>query len=173
MKNVFALFIALITVSTLTFAQRTGYVDTEYIMDKIPEYNAAQEEIERVSQKWQEELEAMYQNVEQMYNEYQQGEVLMPEDLRQEKQEDIFSAEREAKEYREKKFGYNGELFALQESKVKPIQEKVFRAVETVAKRKKYDFVYDKAGEVTWLYTNAAYDLSEDVLKELGYESGN
>ncbi|RMG21610.1 MAG: OmpH family outer membrane protein [Bacteroidetes bacterium] len=171
MKKVFALFIALCFAGSFAFAQRMGYVDTEYIMGKIPEYEAAQEEIDRVSQKWQEELEAMYQDIERMYNEYQQGEVLMPEDLRREKQEEIFQAERDAKEYREKKFGYNGELFALQESKIKPIQEKVFKAVETVAKRKKYDFVYDKAGEVTWLYTNAAYDLSDLVLEELGYDT--
>lgn len=171
MKKLLTLAIVMLFSTTLSFSQRLGYVDTDYIMGKIPEYAAAQEEIDRISQKWQEELEAMYQDVERMYEEYQQGEVLMPEDLKREKQEEIFQAERDAKEFREKKFGYNGELFALQESKVKPIQEKVFRAVETVSKRKRYDFVYDKAGEVTWLYTNAAYDISNDVLEELGYNT--
>ncbi|MEL6589769.1 MAG: OmpH family outer membrane protein, partial [Bacteroidota bacterium] len=95
-------------------------------------------------------------------------EVLLPEAVRQERQEEIFQAEREAKEYREEKFGYGGELFRLQESKVQPIQDKVFKAVETVAQRKRFDFIFDKAGEVTWLYTNATYDLTSDVMEELG-----
>jgi outer membrane protein len=168
MKKLFALAIVLGTAMSMSFAQRVGYVNTEDIMEKIPEYQSAQSEIERVSQKWQKELEEKYAAIEQMYNEYQAQEVLLPEDIKQEKQEDIFQAEREAKEFREKKFGYTGELFSLQESKVKPIQDRVFRAVEAVSKRKKYDFVFDKAGEVTWLYTNAVYDLSEDVLTELG-----
>ena len=169
MKKLTVLTLSLILSATVAFAQRVGYVDTQSVMDKIPEYKAAQDEIDRVSERWQKELEDRYKAIEQMYNEYQKGEVLMPEDLRQERQEEIFQAEREAKEFREGKFGYNGELYKLQDSKVKPIQDRVFRAVETVSKRKKYDFVFDKAGEVTWLYTNALYDLSNDVLAELGY----
>lgn len=170
MKQVFSFILLSILMTSLSFAQRTGYIDSEFIMSKIPEYNEAQEEIDKISQKWQQELEGKYQAIERMYTEYQRGEVLMPEDLRQEKQEEIFEAEREAKEYREKKFGYNGELFSLQESRVKPIQDRLFKAVETVAKRKRYDFVYDKAGEVTWLYTNATYDISNLVIAELGVE---
>ena len=170
MKKLLALTLVFVFAASASFAQKFGYVDTEYIMEKIPEYKAAQDEIERVSDKWQKELEGKYQEIERLYSDYQAQEVLLPEDVKREKQDEIFEAEREAKEYREKKFGYNGELFALQESKVKPIQDKVFRGVETVAKRKRIDMVYDKAGEVTWLYTNATYDLSDEVLKELGYE---
>ncbi|MEM8899501.1 MAG: OmpH family outer membrane protein [Bacteroidota bacterium] len=153
---------------SLSYAQRIAYIDSEFIMDQIPEYQAAQDEIDRISQKWQEELEGKYRSIEQMYSEYTAGEVLMTEDTKRDKQEAIFAAEREAKEYREKKFGYSGELFELQESKVNPLQEKVFKAVETVAKRKKYDYVFDKSGEVTWLFTNSTYDLSQLVLEELG-----
>jgi outer membrane protein len=142
-------------------------------MDQIPEYQAAQDEIERISQKWQQDLEQKYQAIEQMYTDYQAQEVLLPEDVRKQKQEAIFQAEREAKEYREQKFGYSGELFTLQESKVKPIQDKVFRAVEKVSQQRRYDLVFDKAGEVTWVYTNATYDLSADVLSELGYKVDN
>lgn len=166
------IIVLLLTISTLPsiFAQRTGYVDTQSIMEKIPEYTAAQDEIDRISEKWQRELESMYENIEEKYKEYQASQVLMPEDARQKEQEQIFQLEREAKEYREKKFGYNGELFSLQEEKVKPIQDEVFKSVESVARQKKYDFVFDKAGEVTWLYTNSIYDLTNDVLTELGIE---
>lgn len=169
MKKVFASLVGCCLLLTLGFAQKVAYVDTEYIMGKIPEYESAQAEIERISQSWQKDLEEKYQDIEQLYKDYQAQEVLLPEDVKQEKQEEIFTLEREAKEYREKKFGYDGELFALQESKMKPIQDKVFRAVETISKRKRFDLVFDKAGEVTWLYTNATYDLSNDVLEELGF----
>ncbi len=158
---------ALIGFSSL-FAQRFGYVNTEEILNQIPEYQEAQSEIEEISQQWQQDLEQKYQAIEEMYTEYQRQEVLLPEDVRQERQEAIFAAEREAKEFREKKFGYDGELFTLQEAKLQPIQDRVFRAVETVATRKRYNFIFDKAGEVTWLYTDAIYDLTQDVLVELG-----
>lgn len=158
---------ALIGFSSL-FAQRFGYVNTEEILNQIPEYQEAQSEIEEISQQWQQDLEQKYQAIEEMYTEYQRQEVLLPEDVRQERQEAIFAAEREAKEFREKKFGYDGELFTLQEAKLQPIQDRVFRAVETVATRKRYNFIFDKAGEVTWLYTDATYDLTQDVLVELG-----
>lgn len=170
MKKTLTLIALMLTLSVSAFAQKLAYVDTNVIMDQIPEYKSAQDEVERISQQWQRDLEEKYKAIEQMYAEYQASEVLLPDDVKQEKQEEIFQAEREAKEYREKKFGYEGELFALQESKVQPIQDKVFRAVEVVAKRKRFDMVFDKAGEVTWLYTNALYDLSNDVLEELGYE---
>ena len=173
MKKLLAFTLVLLTTLSVSLAQKIAYIDSEYIMDQIPEYKAAQDEIERVSQKWQQELEQKYQAIEQMYSDYQAQEVLLPEDVRQQKQEEIFQAEREAKEYREKKFGYNGELFSLQESKVKPIQDKVFRAVEKVSQQRRYDLVFDKAGEVTWVYTNATYDLSPDVLTEMGYKVDN
>ncbi|MDX1907774.1 MAG: OmpH family outer membrane protein [Bacteroidia bacterium] len=174
MKKILTLtLISLMTLSAAV-AQRVGYVDSNKIMEQIPEYKAAQDEIERVSQKWQKELEAQYQNIEKLYKDYQEQEVLLPEDVRVARQEEIFQAEREAKEYREKKFGYNGELFALQESKVKPVQDQVMRSVEKVAQKKRYDFVFDKAGEVTWMYTNNLYDLTNDVLVDMGLldESG-
>ncbi|MEM7374033.1 MAG: OmpH family outer membrane protein [Bacteroidota bacterium] len=170
MKQVLSLIALLALTVSFGYAQKVAYVDSKYILEKIPEYNTAQEEVERISEKWQEDLEEQYQSIEQLYADYQAQEVLLPEDVKQEKQEEIFQAERAAKEYREKKFGYEGELFTLQESKVRPIQDRVFRAVETISKRKRFDLVFDKAGEVTWLYTNATYDLSNDVLEELGYE---
>ena len=137
------------------------------------EYNNAQKEINSVSEKWQQELEKQYQVIEEKYRDYQANEVIMPEDVRKERQEDIFKLERDAKEYREKKFGFNGELFQLQDTKVKPIQEKVMKAVEAVAVKKRVDFVFDKAaGDVNWLYTNALFDMTEDVKKELGIDAG-
>ncbi len=169
MKQTIATIALLLIGFSFANAQRFGYVDTDYILNQIPEYKSAQEEVERISQRWQQELEKKYETIEQLYSDYQAQEVLLPEDVRQRRQEEIFDAEREAKEYREKKFGYDGELFSLQEAKVRPIQDKVFDGVETIAQRKRVDFVFDKAGGLTMLYTNAQYDFTNEVLEELGY----
>jgi outer membrane protein len=169
MKKPILILFALIVTAQFGFAQKFAYVDTEYILGKMPEYTSAQDEINRISEKWQADLEKKYAAIEQMYQSYTENEVIMPDDMKQERQDEIFKAEREAKEYREKKFGYSGELFQLQESKVQPLQDKVFNAVETIAKRKRVDMVFDKAGDVTWIYTNPIYDISNDVLEELGY----
>ena len=177
MKRISLFFTAILFLSLSAFSQKVAYVNTESILSKIPEYQNAQQEIERISQQWEAELEKKYAAIEKMYSDFVAQEVLLPEDVRQERQEAIFAAEREAKEYREKKFGYEGELFQQQETRMNPIQDKVFKAIEQVAKRKRYDFVFDKAGEVTWLYTNAIYDLTPSVLEELDIEvdgtSGN
>ena len=168
---IFTLFISILLTST--FAQKIGYVNSKDVMSKMNEHNNAQKEINSVSEKWQQELEKQYQTIEEKYRDYQKNEVIMPEDVRKERQEEIFKLEREAKEYREKKFGYNGELFQLQDTKVKPVQEKVMKAVEAVEVKKRVDFVFDKAaGDVNWLYTNAIFDLTEDVKKELGVDVG-
>jgi len=170
MKKVFSLIIVLVATISFASAQRFGYIDTEYVLSQIPDYQAAQDEIEDASEKWQEELEKMYQNIERLYSEYQAGEVLMTEETRKARQEEIFQAERLAKEFREEKFGQEGEIFQLQEEKIRPIQEQIFESVEKIAKTKRIDFVFDKAGDVIWLYTNAAFDLSNEVLAELGFK---
>lgn len=169
MKQIVLTLALVLFAGSAAFAQKFGYVDTDYILNQIPEYKSAQEEVERISQRWQQDLERKYEDIERMYADYQAQEVLLPEDVKAQRQEAIFDAEREAKEYREQKFGYNGELFSLQEAKVRPIQDKVFRAVETIASRKRLDFIFDKAGGVTWLYTNNIFDVSDEVLTELGY----
>ncbi|MBX7242522.1 MAG: OmpH family outer membrane protein [Bacteroidia bacterium] len=154
-------------------AQKIGYVNTKDVLSKMNEYNSAQSEIDAVSKKWQAELEKLYQNIDNKYKEYQANEVIMPEDVRKDKQDEIYKLEKEAKEYREKKFGYSGELFQLQDAKVKPLQDRIIKAVETVAQKKRLDLIFDKAGgEVTWLYTNAIFDITADVQKEMGIDVG-
>lgn len=171
MKNYILALIFTLSTASVSLAQKIGYVNSKEVMSKMEEYTTAQSDINATSQKWQQELEKMYKAIEAKYKDYQDNEVIMPEDVRKDKQDEIFKMEKEAKEYREKKFGYSGELFQLQESKVKPLQDKVMKAVEAVATKKRVDLVFDKAsGDVTWLYTNATFDLTPDVQKELGLE---
>jgi len=168
MKRTIALGLLIGALLTSVWGQKVGYVNTDLIMNKMAEYKEAQTEIDRFSTEWQSQLEEYYAEVERLYTEYTAIEVLLEEDDKEAKQAEIFAKERQAKEYREEKFGYNGALFRLQEAKVRPIQDKVISAVKVVAKRKKFAMVYDKAGETTWLYTDSAYDLSDEVSEELG-----
>ena len=149
-------------------AQKLGYVDTQFILGKMPEYQTVQSEIDALSQKWQKELEEMHAEIEKMYDNYRAEEVLLTDDVKKLRQEDIFEAERKAKEYKKLKFGYDGELFKAQDEKLKPIQDKVFDAVEAVAKERKLDMIFDKSANAGLLFTNAAFDRTDDVLVKLG-----
>lgn len=170
MKTIVSFGLAMLMLSTIAFAQKSGYVNTQSILQLMPEYKTAQQEIDAASQKWQKELEEKYQKIETLYKKYQSEEVLLPDDIKKQRQDEILDAEREAKEFKQKKFGYDGELYKLQDEKVKPLQEKVYNAVETVAKEKKIDFVFDKAGNTGLLYTNALFDLTDLVIQKLGLQ---
>jgi outer membrane protein len=163
------LLLAVLAASSLSVsAQRFAYVDTEYILGQMPEYTAAQEEVDRQAKQWQTQLDGLYAEIEDFYKKYREEEVLMTESLKKQRQDEILEKERAAKEYQRKYFGYEGELFKQREEKVKPLQERVFKAVEDVANEKKLDFIFDKAGEVVMLFTNPAYDYSNFVLDKLG-----
>jgi outer membrane protein len=170
MKRIVGILILLISLGATAQAQKFGYVDTQYILGKMEEYNAAKLEIDNLSQKWQKELEGMYADIEKLYKDYQAEEVLLPEDIKKQRQEDIMTAERKAKEYKERKFGYDGELYKVQDDKIKPIQDKVYDAVEKVAQERKLDIILDKAANSGILYSNAAFDRTDDVVVKLGLQ---
>lgn len=168
MKRTLGILFLFLLVAQFSFGQKWGFVDTDYILNQLPEYKAAQEEIEQESAKWQAELEKKYQKIEEMYAAYRQEEVLLPEDIKQKRQEEIFEAERKAKEYKKSKFGYDGELYKLQDEKIKPIQDDVLLAVDGVAKEKKVDFIFDKAANTGLIFASPRYDRTRDVLNKMG-----
>jgi outer membrane protein len=150
------------------YAQRFAYIDTKFVLEKIPEYTAAEKELDQLSQKWQRELDDMYGNIEKMYEKYRADEVLLSDGVKKQRQEEILVEEKKAKEYQRKRFGYDGDLFKQREEKVKPIQDRVFTAIEEVAKERKLNFVFDKSGTAVLLYTDPEYDISNLVLSKLG-----
>ncbi|HHG86393.1 MAG TPA: OmpH family outer membrane protein [Bacteroidetes bacterium] len=168
MKRFISILILAICFAGTIHAQKSGYVDTEFILGQMEEYTSAQEEVNMLSQKWQRELEKMYTEIEKMYKDYQAEEVLLPEDVRKQRQEDIFEMERKAKDYKQAKFGFDGELYKVQDDKIKLIQDKVFNAVEQVAKDRRLDFIWDKSAKNGLLYTNSAFDRTDDVMVKLG-----
>ena len=164
--------VLLIITTTTVFSQNFGYVDTEYILENIPDYKDAQDELDKLSIEWQKQLERKYSEIDKMYKNYQAEQILLTEDMKVKREDEIIKKEKEAKEYQKKKFGVDGELFQKRKELVKPVQDKVYTAISDIANYKKLGVVFDKASALTMLYTNPKYNLSDDVLKKMGYKPG-
>jgi len=152
-----------------TYAQRFGYVDSDYILESIPEYQSKQQQLDEISVQWQEEIEKMYAEIDRMYKDYQAEQILLTDDMKRKREEQIIEKEKEAKEKQKQRFGFQGDLFQKRKEFTKPIQDKVYGAIKEIADARGYAVIFDKAGSLTMLYTAAKYDLSEEVLDELGY----
>jgi outer membrane protein len=168
MKRYFLSIILVLTI-TVIHAQKVGYVDTDYILTKLPEYKDAQSQLDAISAEWQAQMEKRYQLIDQMYKDLQAEEILLTDDMKKKRMSDIKIKEKEALEYQRKKFGVDGELFAERQKLVKPIQEKVYKAIKEVARASGYAIMMDKAGATTLIYTNPKYNKSDAVLKKLGF----
>ncbi len=148
--------------------QKLAYVDSEYIMSNIPEYADAQQELESYSTKWQNEVKAIYDKVSEMYKKYQTEMVLLSEDQKHAREQEIINKEQEAKTLQMQYFGSEGQLFQKRTELIQPIQEKIYTAMQNLAQSKGYAFVFDLASGTSILYANDKNDISDDVLDELG-----
>jgi outer membrane protein len=156
-------------VSQAQTAAKFGFVDTDYILGKIPEYKAAQTELDKQSIQWQKEIEAKYTEIDKLYKAYQADAVLLTDDMKKKRESEIINKEKEAKDLQKSRFGVDGELYKKRVELVKPVQDKVYNAIKTAAEKKGLGFILDKAGQVSILYANSKYDISDDVLTILGY----
>ncbi len=154
-------------------AQKFGYIDSDFILGKMPEYQKAQGEIDQLSGGWQKEIEDMSAKVESLYASFKAEEVLLTEEMRQERQTEIKKKETELKEYQKKIFGFEGLYFLKKKELIKPLQDKVWDAVEKVAKANRLAIVFDKAAELTMIYTDPRHDYTDFVLEELGLGDPN
>jgi outer membrane protein len=171
MKLIFksTLLLGLVAVlSTQAYAQRFAYVDSDYILSQMPSYKSAQTQIDEQSKKWQEEIDNKFEAIDKLYKQYQAEKVLLTNDMQTKRENEIIEKEREAKKLQNDKFGYEGELFKKREELIKPIQDKVYEAINKVAKNNGLDFIFDKSGDVLMLVSNPKYDRSDEVLEELG-----
>ncbi len=168
MKKI-ALFAAILLLASASFAQRFAYIDSDYIMENIPEYKAAEQELERISVVWQNEIEQSFSEIDRLYREYQAEAPLLPEEMRRQREENIIERERVAKELQMQRFGREGDLFKKRQELIKPIQDKVYEAIEEIATRGNYAVIFDKSGGITMIYSDVRYDLSDEVLQRLGY----
>ena len=154
-------------------AQKFAYVDSEYILSQLPAYKSAQAELNEISKQWQEEIDAQFAEVDKMYKQYQAEKVIMTKDVQTKRENEIIEKERAAKKLQNDKFGYEGELFKKRAELVKPLQDKVYEAINKIAKSNGLDFIFDKSGDMLMLVANSKYDRSGEVLEELGVVSTN
>lgn len=159
---------ALLIFSTAVTAQRVAIVDVEGILDVLPQYKEAQNEIDKISAQWRQEISQEYDKIKSMYNKYQAEQVLLSDEVKIEREDEIMAKEKEVREMQKRKFGPEGDLFRRRQELVSPIQDEVFAAIENYAQVKGYDIIFDKAGAAGLLYTSEEFDKTAEVKRELG-----
>lgn len=165
-----ALLFVVLTTGVSSAQQKIAYIDSEYILSKTPDYATVQQQLDRMAQEWQGEVENRQREIDELFREYQARELLYTNEERQRRREDIVRAEEEVERLRMQYFGPEGELFAQQESLMRPIQERILKAVEDVAVADGYDYVFDRSGDYLFMYAREQFNLSDRVLEELGID---
>jgi outer membrane protein len=163
----FILF-ALLVIPSIAFAQlKIGYIDSNAIMDQLPDVQDARQRLDALIQEWQTELNRLESEWKAKYDDYEKRKLIMSEQTRAETESELVKLENQIAEYREKKFGTNGELFQKQDELMKPVQNKVFNAIKEVAQEEDLDFVFDRSGDIMILYAKEKYDITAKVLAKL------
>ena len=163
----------LLALPLLGAAQKYACVNTEYILANIPDYTRAQTQLNKQAENLQKEVEAKFQEIDRLYKTYHQEAYLLPDNLKHKREEEIAAKEREAKELQTRYFGPGGDLDRKRAELMKPIQDRVYNAIERIANEKNYAFILDKSGSATLLFVSAKYDVSDLVLDMLGYKAGS
>ena len=153
-------------------AQKYCFVNSEYILEQIPAYKDAQAQLDQLSVKWQKEIEEKYASIDKLYKAYQAEQILLTEEMKKRRQDEILNREKEAKDLQKQRFGYEGDLFKKKQDLVKPIQDKIYNAVKKYANDQSYAVIFDKSSDLTMLYANPKYDKSDAVLKIMGIKLG-
>ena len=156
-------------ITNYSLAQKFAYVDTDYILAKIPEYNQAQDKLDNYSKGWQEEIEMTMQKIEKMYRSYQSEQILLTEEMKSARENLIFAEEKKVQDLQIKYFGPEGMLFSKRQELIKPIQDKIYDAIQQVATNNKYSVIFDSSSDLIMLYTNNNLDKSDKVLEIMGY----
>lgn len=170
-KGLFLLLLCSLFGASTASAQKFGYIDTEFILSKTPEYQKSLNEIDKFADKWSKEILDKNAEIEKLQRAYQAEEILLTDDMKRERQRVISDKEREAREYNNKIFGYEGELFKKKKELIKIPMERVNRALEKVIAQKKLDFIFDKASDFVMLYTNPKHDYTDYVMEEMGLDT--
>ncbi|TNE78329.1 MAG: OmpH family outer membrane protein [Bacteroidetes bacterium] len=168
MKKIVLILLAIFCYVAPTSAQRFAYVDTEYILGKMPEYASAQKQLDLLAQEWQKDIEKKKAEIQKLKSDYEAEKIFLVDEVKKQRLSAIDLKEKDLAKFQKDKFGVNGELFKKRQELIKPIQDKIFDAIQKVAKDNALDFIFDKAGSVSMLFTNPKYDRSDEVLEEMG-----
>jgi outer membrane protein len=168
MKRLLFVFLLFITICTTAGAQRYAVVDTKYILDKMPDYKAAQKQLDQISAQWQKEIDDKQVILDKMYKDFEGEQVMLTDDLKKKREDELFNREKEVRDLQRKRFGFEGDLFKRRQELIKPVQDKVYNAIQKIAVNRMYDFILDKSEGITVIFADPKLDKSDDVLKELG-----
>ena len=168
MKNSLILCLFLGFTGLVSAQQRYALIDTKYILDKIPEYKDADKKLQAISLQWQKEIDDKQAALDKMYKNYEAEQFMLTDELKKKREEELFVKEKEIRDLQKRRFGYEGDLFKERQRLVKPIQDKVYNAIQKIAVAKAFDFVLDKSEGITVIFADPKLDKSDDVLKELG-----
>ena len=168
MKKIPVILITCLIISAGLNAQRYAVIDSKYILEKVPEYKAAQQKLDQFSEQWQQEIDKKSAALDKMYKDYDAEQVMLSDDLKKKREDELFNNDKELKDLQRKRFGYEGDIFKKRQELIKPIQDRVYNAVQKLAASKLYDFILDKSEGITVIFADPKLDKSEDVLRELG-----
>ncbi len=171
MKKTLLLSIAVLGFVFASQAQRYAIIDTKYILNKIPEYKDADKKLQLIGEQWQKEIDDKQTQLDKMYKNYEAEQFMLTDELKKKREDELFVREKEVRDLQKRRFGYEGDLFKERQKMVKPVQDKVYNAVQKMAISKAYDFVLDKSEGITIIFADPKLDKSEDVLKELGIKN--
>lgn len=168
MNKLFFLLAIVFGTAFASHSQKYGYIDSDYILESMPEYNDAKEELDKYAERWQKEIEELYKQIKKRKEEFMRVEAILPKEEREKRKEEIEKMESEALEMQQLRFGVNGDLFAKRKELIEPIQDKVFEAMKKVASNRNFSFVFDKANQSNLIFADPKFDISKLVLRELG-----
>jgi outer membrane protein len=168
MKQILLALTLFFTLCITAEAQRYAVVDSKYILDKMPDYKAAQKQLDQISAQWQKEIDDKQAILDKMYKDFEGEEVMLSDDLKKKREDELFNHEKEVRDLQRKRFGFEGDLFKKRQELIKPVQDKVYNAIQKIAVTRLYDFILDKSEGITVIFADPKLDKSEDVLKELG-----
>ena len=168
MKKVFLAAIGLWLAAFSSQAQKYAIIDTKYILDKMPEYKDAQKKLDDQAAIWQKEIDEMQSGLDKMYRDFEAEQVMLSEELKKKREDQLFVKEKALRDLQRKRFGFEGDLFKKRQELVKPVQDKVYNAVQKLAVLRSYDFILDKSEGITVIFADPKLDRSDDILKALG-----
>ena len=168
MKKMFLLVVCTFALSVFAQAQRYAVIDTKYILDKLPDYKKAQTQLDEVAAGWQKELDGLQGELDKMYRDFEAEQVMLSEELKKKREDQLFIKEKALRDLQRKRFGFEGDLFKRRQELIKPIQDKVYNAVQKLAVARGYDFILDKSEGITVIFADPKLEKSDDVLRELG-----
>ena len=168
MKKTLIIACCFLLVAFSGVAQRYAVIDSKYILDKMPEYKDAQKLLDQFSEQWQQEVDQKQALMDKMYKDYEAEQVMLSDVLKKKREDELYNKEKELRDLQKKRFGFEGDLFKKRQELIKPIQDRVYNAIQKLATEKQYDFILDKSEGITVIFADPKLDKSSDILRNLG-----